>query len=259
MTTDLQLRIQTFCGEFERYLAGIDALEAPEGCRYFRKTLCVTLLEALAAGRYPNRYPKERFVKLLGRYGGWADSRRVSLPHLVAALERSDDTRLSTVRTTYYDALQAWGSGGPRFIHQGDPEWDIIIKTWPAEPEPVPLLDGSLQLAHLRHVELLYDYRNVLVHESREATVSFENREDDPFYESVMDTSSRQEWHLVYPYSFLKKLATATLANIRADFISSGRDPYVGYRFGLYLRQDLNDPPKFPVVFPFQSINVGDV
>lgn len=256
----LSRKIERFCAVFDRHAADLEQLAVPEGSRHFKKTLCLSLIEALAAGRYPSAGPKERFVKLVARFGDWTDGDRISVPHLVAALERSDDDRLRAVRAQYYKILKSWGGApAPRPIQTCDPQWAEVRKEWPAEPEIVPLLGGKLQPTHLRHVELLYDYRNTLVHESREQTASFEEGDDSaPFYESVEIADSRlQEWHLVYPVSFLCRLLRGTLTNYRAHLIDSGRDPYSGYRFGLYVRRELNDPKRFPVVFPYEGVILG--
>lgn len=217
-------------------------------------------------------------MKLVARFGGWTDGDRISVPHLVAALERSDDDRLQAVRARYYKVLKSWGGApGPRPIQSCDPQWVEVRREWPAavparrrrrkrsrssrhaEEETVALLGGKLQPTHLRHVELLYDYRNTLVHESREQTLSCEETDDSaPYYESVEDAETRrQEWHLVYPVSFLCNLLRKTLTNYRSHLTASGTDPYAGYRFGLYVRRELNDPREFPIVFPYEGVILG--
>ena len=47
MSTDLELSIETFCGEFEKYLAGVDSLEVPNSTLSDRsKVLILGILEA---------------------------------------------------------------------------------------------------------------------------------------------------------------------------------------------------------------------
>jgi len=73
-----------------------------------------TILEGLAHARYRgNKSPGEALGSFVVTYCGWSDGERVSLPHLVAALERTGDTAFDRVRQTPFDSYRAWGSGGP--------------------------------------------------------------------------------------------------------------------------------------------------
>jgi len=249
MTSHLQSKIESYCAAFDEHLQDLDAIAVPHRSRHFRKALCLSLLEALASGRFPSRGAKERFVKLVLRFGHWSQATHVSLVHLVKLLERLDDSAFDPARGTLYPKLQSAGSGGPVLIPEIDLPWPEACAAWPVSPT-AKLLGETLSLDRLRLVELLYDYRNTLIHEARERTFSAENTEDEPFYESVGTSSDQQEWHLVFPYDFLRKLVAACVTNLRADFLATGRNPYAGHAFGYLMRPELNDIVGRPVFYP---------
>jgi len=250
---DLRDRIERYCSVFEGYLDSVDAIEVDERDLRYKKILCLSHIEGLAAGRFAKKGPRDRFIRLVRGYGSWPDATRVSTPHLVAALERTENTALDEFRADLYREYRRWGSGGPVPVARRDPDFEDVVRRWPQRVKgSIRLVGGQLLLRNLRLVELLYDYRNYLVHEAREPTLSFEDPDDSaPLYESVGSTDGSQEWHLVFPYGFLIELARSCIGNLRSELLSTGRDPYAGYCFGKLVRQELNDVRRFPVVFPY--------
>ncbi|MDD5007976.1 MAG: hypothetical protein PHU49_09505 [Syntrophorhabdaceae bacterium] len=254
----LEENIAAFLSAFDEHIRIIAGIQVNRNPKRYKKILYVTVLEAIAKVRYPSKGARDRFVKLVHNCGDWNDADRVSLPHLVAALERTSDPQFEPLRQFAYAGLRDWGSGGPVYL-ESDPDLPNIQSLWPKDNGGVLLAnrDVHLELPQLRHVEMLYAYRNYLVHESRQPTAGFEEDDDiAPFYESVnmhptVFGNRVSEWHLVYPAAFLEKLCNCCLSSLGEYLRANQRDPYLTLRDGWYLVEHLNNDGRFPVVSPF--------
>jgi hypothetical protein len=253
--------IATFLSAFAEHIRIIASIQASRNPRRYKKILYVTVLEAIAKVRYPNKGAGERFIKLVHNYSVWNDAERISLPHLVAALERTSDARFKALREFAYSELHGWGSGGPVYL-DSDPDLSTIQSLWPKDESGKLLANQNvlLELSQLRHVDMLYAYRNYLIHESRQPTTGFEEEDDiAPFYESVnmhptVFGNRVSEWHLVYPAAFLEKLSNCCLSSLGEYLKAKEQDPYLSIKDGWYLVEHFNNDKRFPVVSPFYQM-----
>lgn len=85
-----------------------------------------------------------------------------------------------------------------------------------------------------RHVELLYSYRNHLVHEFREPGYDRGVLGDDvtPYYMGMITKQGNGVWELAYPTNFFAWVTERALANLRTYLEVNHLDPYAFYRFG---------------------------
>jgi len=90
-------------------------------------------------------------------------------------------------------------------------------------------------LENSRHAELLYTYRNNLIHEFREPGhgMEFSNDNESPYYHGMEHLESKTEtWELVYPTKFLINLADVALTAIKGFLTSNNLDPFSFFKFG---------------------------
>ena len=259
--TSLEESIATFVSSFAEHIKITASIKVSHNAQRYKKIIYATVLEGIAKARYPNKRPRDRFIKLVHNCGNWAEAERISLPHLVAALERTADARFETLRQFAYGELRDWGSGGPIYL-DGDPALSKIQHLWPKDEKGALITTDAvlLELQTFRHIDMLYAYRNYLIHESRQPTAGFEEEDDvDPFYESVnmhptIFGNKVSEWHLVYPAGFLEQLCNYCLSSLEEYLGANKKDPYLSFKDGWYLVEHLNDDERFPVVNPFYQI-----
>ena len=242
---------------FRNHIKTIHDIVIDRNSKRYKKILYVSVLEGIAKARYPSKHPRDRFVKLVHTFGHWDHVEHISLPHLVAALERTTDECFEELRKFAYSELQNWGSGGPLLLNR-DPIFAEIQKRWPKEGgADLRIESPRIELKRLRHVDLLYEYRNYLVHESRQPTMGFEQECDaHPFYESVNEHQTvlkgkASEWHLIYPSGFLGQLCEACLSCLERYLKDNKKDPYSSSGDGWYVIESFNLDVKYPVVKPF--------
>jgi len=242
---NVQTRIEKFAAVFHSYVCNVSSVDLGPDAKRYRKILYFSLLEALSKARYPTRRPGNAFSSFVVTCCGWADGDKVSLPHLVAALERTAEPAFNDLRDFAYPELKKWGSGGPLWIDRDLDKADVQQR-WPkngaAAALKIPELD--LNWTALQHRDLLYSYRSKLSHESRQPTLSFEEPADQrPYYESVERLGNPfTEWHLVYPSGFLAAACRTGIERLKVWLMAESKDPYKQFLFGRFLIEKLNDP-----------------
>ena len=89
------------------------------------------------------------------------------------------------------------------------------------------------------HLNLLYAYRNHLIHEFREPGrgMEMDQRDTSPYYHRMTHLSSNgsdetETWELVYPLGFFVTLAESCLLKLKQHLLKNDLDPYSFYEFG---------------------------
>lgn len=210
--------IDSYCSYFLQHLGTITRL--PD--TMYRKALMVIVLDTLAVARVGRRVGnRERFVELVSTSCDWADAARVSLPQLSAHLSAG-----SRLGREVQDRLRAWQVGRV-----------YTIEADPISSDLVPFASDKTEckiIVEQQHINLLYQYRNMLVHEFREPGYDMGMIGDDgtPYYMSMNDEAGRERWELGYPFNFFARLVERALVNLKAHLSANDLDPYSLYEFG---------------------------
>jgi len=114
----LMTNITGFISSFRNHIENIRNITFDCNPKRYKKIQNVSVLEGIAKVRYPSKGARDRLIKLIHTFGRWDDCERISLPHLVAALERTPDQRFEEIRKFTYSQLRNWGSGGPVYLDQ---------------------------------------------------------------------------------------------------------------------------------------------
>lgn len=206
-----------------------------------KKILYVAFVDSLSALVYPAySQNRSRFTEFVTRFGNWANSERVSTPHLARALRLNPDPAYDKVRKLVLGTLDSWRPG--KLIPlSSDLEAGVVGTHWPSGKVYEQPVEGATW-AHLKHVELLYAYRNSLVHGFRPLGTDPEMPEDqDPYYLSSHDSShSEVHWELIYPTAFLRGISHSALAAVEQHIRGNQIDPVEVLRSGRFWIRALN-------------------
>ncbi len=245
MTDKLRESIDRFVGYFKKQINEIERLET-EHAELYRRLLYASVLDTLAGTVLPKRSNRERFVYFVQRFCQWPDGDRVSLPHLVQLLRKNPDPAFQSLREwafAKFKLLPVHGSVLMPISH--DPSFDEVRQAWPAPKEHRTPLEG-VDLVSLQHYQLLYFYRNTLVHELRTPGYGIDFGDDrEPFYHrmSTLDDSDKLvqvSVELVYPWRFLHDLCDRALDQLKNYFTTNELNPYDSLVFGTYWIRELN-------------------
>lgn len=203
-----------------------------------RKLLVVTMLGALAEGRYPkNRYPKardaEKFVNLVEEHSEWVHATSVSASQLEMRIKKLGGANALGLSSDFIEKLRAADWRKPHnqseIVGLGeDPKAEDVLPTFPNKEER-KLVD------EVKHSSLLYRYRCTLVHEYREPGHGFEFDQSSsvPFYHTMMNMPDRHETtELVYPTNWFLELVPPILTRLKTYYIEERVNPYDSYEFG---------------------------
>jgi hypothetical protein len=127
-----------------------------------------------------------------------------------------------------------------------DPLIADLEEVWP-RLHGKPLLIDGLSLERFQHCQLLYAYRNDLVHEFRIAGRHVEIWNiDKPYYASLIEYRSEDSidrvhsWELQYTAKFLRRLCASGLDNLEKYLKKNQIDPLESIDWGNYWIRELN-------------------
>jgi hypothetical protein len=217
--------INQFCSYFQ---ANIDEI-AKYNNRIHQKILIVTLLDTLSRvwrmGKEGRN--KLRFLKLVRECINWEHSDKISIPITFYRLENVNFKANQGLKNKFKELFNKFQNGRM-------PRLDID----PFYSEIENLAENSEEkelLKNARHAELLYLYRNNLIHEFKEPGdgVEFSNDNTSPYYFWLTHIDYITETcELVYPFKFFLNLCNVALTSIKAFLVSNDLDPYTFFKFG---------------------------
>jgi hypothetical protein len=235
--TDIDQAIEQFCSYFDREIGEISRLavtcdngggepSATSGPLY-RKVLYIAMLDTLAGLRFNKKaFPKRsklnnhaRFMQFVVDHCSWSEAELVSLPFLFEQLKK-DNLHLRSLGQFVSEKLSPYSTerGGTITASVFDEHVPVLLNLATIEEEETVILK-------YKHTELLYRYRNQLIHESRQPGNAMEvfGEKSAPYYHGYIDEST---WHLAYPLGMFERLVRNGLASFRSYLEANSIDPY---------------------------------
>lgn len=183
-----------------------------------KKILYCAILDSLAGIRCSGKKfsNHDRFICFVCQHSDWPEGEMISVPILYERLNSN-----SSLKHHLFTKIQGHdpnaGNTDPCSIFD-EPKhvlWRLAV-------------DGSERkmINQSRHYELLYKYRNFIVHEFREpgygADVLAPDASEPRYHAHLTDPT----WRLLYPEGFLSKLVHSALDSLHSYFVSQNIDPY---------------------------------
>ena len=213
----------------EEKLRSIDAI-SDAALNIHRKILYVSFIDSLSALVCPAvRQNRERFIEFVIRFGSWPNAERVNSPLLVRNLALDSDPAFDSVRKLVSENLHRWGHGDVITLDR-DLDAGVIATYWLRGQRFEQPVEGT-PWHRLKHVELLYKYRNALVHNFKPLGPDAEEGDNpEPYYLYTTQFSSSNHspgyWELIYPTSFLQAIANTIFDATKLHICSTELDPF---------------------------------
>ena len=225
------------------------------------KVLLCAIIDSLAKSRFSNiSANRERFIKTVEQCSEWQDCDRVSLLHLKRALELTEDIpdEFSSLENWVAEALAERFRLSTRLISvhltiAKDPVADQILACWPVDAANVRKRIAGVSFEKLQHKNLLWIYRNTLVHEyripGRGSEISARGQ-TVPFYQQVAQVKDvhpetglifTDHWELVYPTGFFLQLSNEILQKVADHHLRERSSPFAAYSDGSYWIPKFNE------------------
>jgi len=170
----------------------------------------------------------------------------ISLPQLSYHIEKKPTLASSDLSQNVDERISAWSPGSIIRL-DADAQRDGL--------EKIAQNNGGRRLiCYSVHVNLLYGYRNLLVHEFREPGYGMEvtgNDDDQPYYMGMTHPDGRDTWELTYPIAFFRLIAGNVIDGLERKFLGDDIDPYAAYDFGsVWVSKKGATPKENPCVDP---------
>lgn len=217
--------VEQYCSYFEKQLAQIQELEN----RLHKKVLLLVVLDTLGRARYPDeKSNKFRFIKVIKDHIQWKDSSRVSLYRILSLSNSTDSSNLTSFAG---NSIRNWKGWEMPNVSEDPP--NLEVEAMIVDEQERKMVQDST------HSNLLYAYRNHLIHEFREPGrgMEMDQRDTSPYYLrmthiSLSGSSEFETWELVYPLSFFIILAESCLLKLKQHLLQNDLNPYSFYEFG---------------------------
>jgi hypothetical protein len=198
----------------------------------FKKVLYLVEIDTLSCAAFPTvSGNRKRVVQFIDTCSNWNDKDRVSAVQLKFALQEN-----GILSGQLYDSINqrinSWGYG--QIIRPND---DLTL----GEAQQLSAPSEFQYVNDARYAELLYTYRNHLLHEFREPGHGMDLGTDlppTPYYLGMDQLSTGQSsWELVFPVQFLHALCEGCIHGLEAYLSANNLNPYDAYEFGTMWRR----------------------
>lgn len=230
MQQETEENIIQFIDYFKDQIYVVKNAKFKQSDKLFKKILYLSFIDTLAktvARRKDNN--KTRFISFVEKFGNWDHGNRVSLPQLNYYLEsKQQNIEFRKIYDFTNQALSNWGQG-QRITLESDPVISELERLWPQN------LDNNhfKSLGSFQHLNLLYSYRNALVHEYRKLGYGSEAEGDSaPFYHGLEDIDNGYSWELVYPLGFFENILKNILIELKSFYTEKQINPHDSFKYG---------------------------
>jgi hypothetical protein len=190
------------------------------------KALYLVEIDTLSRAAFPgNPSNRKRVVQFIDICSNWNDKDKVSAVQLNLALEKNG-IRSGSLYDFINQRINSWGYGQ---IVQ--PNQDLTL----GETKQLSTSSESQYVNNARYAELLYAYRNHLLHEFREPGRGMDLGVDlspTPYYLGMDRLNTGQSsWELVFPVQFLRSLCEGCINGLETHLSANNLNPYDAYEF----------------------------
>jgi len=257
----IEKKINRFVQYNENLMEQIMLIYSHENNGVHAKILFCSLFDSLAKCAYPKiKNNSERFKKTIAIHTQWEDAERVSLLHLQRAFGIMDQIPKDfldlkdEINILFHNHFKPTDSGVSDYIPISiDALYSEIENKWPKNSNGNKIDLGIVTLDKLQHKNLLWLYRNSIVHEYRIPGAGMEPislRLTNPCYQEIFtflgdDLKSLKIGHknfeLHYPIKFFKQICEESLHSIASEYRDKNESPFSVYSEGEYWIPEFND------------------
>jgi hypothetical protein len=212
----LKEEIAQFSTYFSDRIAEVEKVEHG----LFRKILFMGIIDTLSrAGCSAVKSHRERVIQFIDNCSGWKDKDCVSSQQLILNLE-DKNKKSGALYQLAKKKVDAWPYGS--IIRPHD---DLSLQ----DADSVAAVDEKRLVRDATYKQLLYTYRNHLVHEFREPGYGMELSQDPstPYYHGM----SGAPWQLVFTDAFIKGKCVGCLNGLVRQMRMQQKNPYDYYEF----------------------------
>ncbi|MDP4535594.1 hypothetical protein Q3O60_05300 [Alkalimonas collagenimarina] len=260
MTETLEKKINRFIEFNKAMITAAVSTNNLENQGVHAKILLCSIIDSLAKSRFPDKKTNgTRFQQTVKTSANWLDCDRISLLHLKRAIEieQQNDVQFADLNTWAEDVISrnfatSESDLSARIDIAKDPMPEDVLALWPHDEMNQPIKLGGSSWDKLTHKNLLWQYRNSLMHEYRipGRALEYNVKTSIPFYQQISQIDEgclstglifTNSWELLYPTGFFQIVAENTLEGVAAYHKSAQTCPFAAYSDGSFWIPKFND------------------
>lgn len=218
--------LNTFFSHFEELHETVKNIFCKDN-REIKSILLCSIIDAISKCVYPKLPNHDKFVFFIEDFSGWEHRDRISLIQLLYYLEDKNDIKYEPLKSFVMDQIGNLSKGT---IIQ--PTFDKCLH----ELNYLKVIEDEIR--KFSYAELLYKYRNAVVHEFKIPGHGMELFSDeDIFYHSMTHFDEAKEieeetWELVFPTKYISQLVEHSIEHLKKYCQENEIDPFQYYYFG---------------------------
>lgn len=236
MSRPLVEDIENYVYRMKRIKDSILSLTGEDFLDNHKKTLLFSLLDTMSVGVFGNKYRRngKRFEAFVIEFCGWENAERLSLQQMAFLLEKTGETTFVELRKFTFKELSKYPKSQP-VPFSYDPFMEEVQSFLPTDR-----IFNKLSLCDLKHVNLLWRYRNSLVHEARSIGADqLFDIEKEPHYIQYYQVGRNENgvslmeghWEIYYPLRFFVFLVETAISNLASYLTYHDINPIKNYEF----------------------------
>lgn len=226
--------IESYLKAMQEIQESINELKGERFLENHKQTLFFSLIESISKGIFGDKYIMNytKFEKFIIEFCEWEDANRISLQQLALLLEKTEDHEYLNLKKYVFSHLMKYPESTPVPFNY-DPTVEVIKQLMPKGETAIYGVD----IYSFIHVNLLWKYRNSLVHEARSlgsiGLFDFVEYPHYVHYTKLMPEGERdwEVWKISYPTKFFNNLVETALVNVKEKLIEKEQDPRGNYDF----------------------------
>jgi len=241
MKKDLNKIIEHFISYYRDIINSVEKINIGTHGSKLKKISYIAAIDGLAKAVTTSNRNRKRFTNAVENYANWDNCKKISLPHLDAVLNLCEDSNIKDLQNFAHKEMSGWMSGQLISLEK-DVEHEKLQELFPYDQ--IKIKSGeNVKIEDLKHKNLFYTYRNLLIHEFREHNDPMDcDDENSPIYISTTvfeGTKESEHWYLFYPTAFFKMIAKNILDNIEKHLSQNEIDPTENFKSGIYWIDEL--------------------
>lgn len=220
----LESDIELLFGYFNNLLNSIIDVNFKVSDDISKSILLCSLIDTLSSIRYSKLPNRERFISFIDDFSGWSNVNRISLVQLHYFIKDENDKNYEPIKTFLKVKMSKMRSGTIYLTDFDDYLHNLNYLKVIEE-----------QINCFSYANLLYKFRNYLIHEFRTPGLGSNFIKSDAIhYYSLTEITGKgmnHSWELVFPVNYLYRLVSDCIKNIKEYCLINKINPYDYYEF----------------------------
>lgn len=216
--------IDLFFGHFEQLHQSIESCDLRYANEISKPILLCSILDSISRCIYPKLGHREKFTYFVDDFSQWKYVDKISVVQLYYFIKDETDIKYEPLKSYVINKVEKMTVG-----KLYEPEFDEYLN----QLKYLKVVENEIR--KFSYSNLLYKYRNYVVHEFRTPGKGSDFAQKDEIYYHHFghfgESKNEKTWELVFPVKFLIKLVSESIDNLKYYCKQNKINPYDNFSF----------------------------